>query len=166
MLTQNHTLMNPPNEISSNRLARRELQIISRTTKVGLAISAAYIGFFLLMRLFQLENMLWLRSFNGIFLFAGLIVVFKEFKHRVNGKIEYLEGMRLGLRTTIISLVPFTVFMFFTLRFNPEFMTFIQQTAWSGAYMAPGSAAGMILIEGLVSGFIMTYIMMMSLKTR
>ncbi len=154
------------NEALEKRFALHEQQIFNTTLKAGLAIGASFIGFFLIMRLFDLETMLWMRSFNGVFLLAGLYLVLRQFKNKVSGKLDYLEGIRLGLRTTIIALIPFTLFMFFTLTFNTDFMQYIQNNAWCGSYMTPVSSAGMLLIEGLVSGFMMTYVMMMLLKKR
>ncbi|MGB0166886.1 MAG: hypothetical protein ACPF8V_08545 [Luteibaculum sp.] len=155
--------MNTTQNISNPDFQVSEKRLTTYSAITGLLVSASFIGFFLVMRALGLEDMLWLRSFNGLFLLAGLFILINHFRER-DGKLEYLMGMRIGLRATAIAMIPFALFMFMVLTLNPEFMQYIQSNAWCGQYMNAASASGMVLIEGFASGFMMTYVLMMIYK--
>lgn len=144
--------------------AEQEFQLVAKSTIAGILMCASFVGFFLLMQLLGLAEMVWLRSFNGLFLATGIFLLVRNFASRNGESLEMLDGLRLGLRATAIAVLPFSFFMYLVLSFNPEFLHLIQNTADFGSFITPFSAAGMITVEGLVSGFMISYIMMMYFK--
>ncbi|TXC81674.1 hypothetical protein [Luteibaculum oceani] len=139
-------------------------KLLTATTIAGIFICISFIGFFLIMQALNLAGMVWLRSFNGVFLGLGIWLILRHFRDSQDHKLEFLDGIRIGLRTTVIAVLPFSFFMFLVLSLNTGFLEYIQQNAWCGEFVTPISAAGMLSIEGIISGFMMSYVFMMSLK--
>ena len=134
------------------------------TTWVGLIVSGALIGFFLLMRLFGLHEAFYLRALNILFLFAGIAYSLWRYSSEVNGRIYYFKGFEIGLRVTFFALVPFAIFILTYLVLDTAFMDYLRTYAPFGEYLGPARATGFIVIEGIIAGFINTFICMQFFK--
>jgi hypothetical protein len=128
---------------------------------VGLTIFVLLVGFFLMMKSLGLHEIVSLHYFNGVFLLLGLLFLFsKVSKKNETNKIEYFDGMKTGMRMTLIAIIPFAFFIGFYLKIDVEFMTFLNRNAIFGKYLTPLVSAGAVAVEGIVSGFLLTFILM------
>ncbi len=135
-------------------------------TWAGLLVSVALVGFFLLMKILGLYEVLWLRYFNALFMLGGLLLTFFNYRNKMSPEgISYLTGIRMGLRVTLTAVIPFAVFMAIYLRMDPSFMEYIIKNGEFGEWLTPGRAAGMVGLEGFAGGAIMTYIVMPYFKS-
>jgi hypothetical protein len=131
----------------------------------GLLVSAALIGFFLVMKFAGLHRYLALRYFNWFIYALGIVIAFSVYRNRESKHgIQYLKGIKMGLRTALIAIVPFAIFMFIYLRIDESFMLFIRENSEFGKYLSPMSAAAVVAIEGFVGGAITTYMAMQYFK--
>ena len=135
---------------------------------VGLAVSLILIAYFLLIRTFALENIFYLRLINIFFLLTGIIVAERICSSRVAHKVDYLKGLRIGIQVTLFATIPYAIFMAVYLKTNHDFAGFIQTHTSFGKFLTPLPAcvAGIVMIEGIVSGFILTYIIMPYFKRK
>jgi len=151
-------------------LTRTEIKKMKATTvKAGIFTALGLILYFSIMRLFNLHLVLGLHYFNAVILFFGLRYVLKHLKN-IKGEIKYLEGLKSGLLVTIIALVIFNGFMIiYETLIDPAFLTYLQEriTFGGGTISKTGTVvniAGIISIEGMASGFIMTFALMQYYK--
>lgn len=134
----------------------------------GLAVSLVLVCYFVLIRTFALENILYLRLANIIFLLTGLVVAERLCSSRVAHKIEYLRGMRIGTQVTLAAVIPYSIFIWTYLKMDHELAAFIQSSSSFGKMLNPlaACAAGIVTIEGVVSGLVLTYVIMPYFKRK
>lgn len=121
-----------------------------------------FTAFFLLMHLLQWSQNYYLRTFNSVIHATGLWLALRAWlQENPEGRHdEYPSGVALGLLTTLVAVVPFTVFMAIFLAYNPGFMAAIQAQTPIGGYFNPVTASAFILMEGIAAGLIGSYIIM------
>lgn len=146
-------------ERSENRVERIGI-------RYGLWVSVGLIVFFLLMKLIGLVHIVELRALNIFILAAGVITAIRELKNTSPRRhLSYLKGFGLGLMTTAIGVVVFSLFLFFYLAaLDPGFMLNLQQTERLGSYLNPYTVAILIIIEGGFSGVILSLATMQYMK--
>ena len=133
----------------------------------GVIVSLLLVSFFLIMRTFGWYQVLELRYFNVLILFAGIHSALLSYRNRISPEgIDYLKGLKMGLRISLTAIIPFAIFMAIYLKIDTNFMNYIIQNGEFGKYLTPGRAAGVIGFEGFVSGAIMTYIIMPYFKNK
>jgi hypothetical protein len=132
----------------------------------GLLVSVSLIAFFLFMKAFGLYEVLSFRYFNFVFLLTGILTTFYNYKKKVaRDGIDYFTGIKMGIRITLIAVVPFVFFMAIYLYVDKEFMNYIRGNAEFGRYLSPFIASGAVGIEGFVSGGITTFAAMQYFKS-
>ena len=131
--------------------------------RYGLYTTAGLIAYFLLMKLFGLVHVVELRALNLFVLLAGLILALRAFK-RQEGTIEYLQGIGLGLMTSAIGVVAFSLFVFIYLQMDPVLMQAIVEKESFGEFLNPYILSFVVALEGTASGFIATFVIMQYLK--
>lgn len=134
----------------------------------GVVVSILLTGYFLLLRNFALEQIFYLRLLNIFFLLGGILVAEYFCSSKIAHKVDYLKGIRVGLQVTLAATIPYVIFMALYLKMNPELVTFIQTNSSFGKFLNPviPSVAGIIAIEGIVSGFVLTYVVMPFFKRK
>ena len=70
----------------------------------------------------------------------------------------------MGLRISLIAVLPFAIFMAVYLKIDEGFMNYVKEYAEFGRYLSPGMVSGVIAIEGITSGAITTFIAMQYFK--
>jgi len=134
------------------------------SVKAGVLTGISLIGFFLLMKLLQLNYILELRYANIIFLYFGILYTLTQ-RRKYQGDLEYLPSLIDGLKTTGLTVLMFSVFFVCYLLFiDPDFMLYLQQEAPLGKYLTPWTVMGVLMIEGFISGGIITFCMMQYYK--
>jgi hypothetical protein len=134
------------------------------SVRAGVLSGIALIGFFLLMKLLSLHYILELRYANIVFLYFGVLYAITQRK-KYQGEIEYLPGLLDGLKTTSICVLMFSAFFVCYLLFlDTDFMLYLQQEAPLAKYITPWTVAGVLLIEGFISGGIISFCLMQYYK--
>jgi len=132
----------------------------------GFLVFSALVAYFLIMKAFGLYQILELRYFNAIFLITGIVIAFYNFRKKVSPEgIQYLKGIKMGMKITLIAVLPFVIFMGIYLAIDKDFMAYIIENGDFGQWLSPVRAAGVIAIEGLISGAIITFMAMQYFKS-
>src|ERR1035437_2694438 len=134
--------------------------------KTGLVISLLLIAYFLMMKELHLVQIIEFRFLNFIIFLGGIIYAYRKYKEP-NKNIEYMSGMGLGLVTTASSVIPFVLFIYVYFSFiNPTLLMELKSNSvMMGQYISASSAAGTVLIEGMCSGLILSFVMMQYYKS-
>ena len=134
----------------------------------GAVVSILLMGYFLLLRNFALEQIFYLRLLNIFFLLGGILVAEYLCSSKIAHKVDYLRGLRVGMQVTLAATIPYVIFMVLYLKTNPDFMTFIQTHTHFGKFLNPlvPCVIGIVGIEGIVSGFVLTYVVMPYFKRK
>ncbi len=131
----------------------------------GLIIATALIAYFLLMKLLGLETNFYLRIFNFVILIAGVYFLLNNQIVRSAKSVTYFEGLGLGLRATITSVIAFLAFLAGYISFlDTEFIQVLQESQIWGADITLGQAVTGILIEGLASSVVISFAWMQYFK--
>jgi hypothetical protein len=131
----------------------------------GLIMAASLVVYFLLMKLLGLETNFYLRIFNFVILVGGVYFLMRNEIIRSTQSVTYFEGLGLGLRATISSVIVFLFFLAGYINFfDPEFMKILQESEiWGTDITLPQAVTG-ILIEGIASSVVISFAWMQYFK--
>ncbi len=122
-----------------------------------------YLGivlFFLVMYLFGLENIAFLRFFNVIFVLWGVNSAIKMNLFR-NKESDYFSNLLVGFLTAFVAVIMVTFsFVIYLDRFNPAFLDIVGESLKWGSDLTVGMVAFTLLFEGLASSVISAFILM------
>ncbi|MFP4092131.1 MAG: DUF4199 domain-containing protein [Cyclobacteriaceae bacterium] len=134
--------------------------------RYGILMTAALVGFFLLMKAFELEHNLELRALNLLILSSFVLMAIDRFKKDHSEEFTYLRGIGLGLLTSAVGVLCFALLVLLYIAIiNPAFMEIIREREPFGEYLNPFLVAFTIVIEGSASGFLASYAIMQYYKT-
>ena len=128
--------------------------------KYGFLMLGGFIGLFLLMHLFGWSTNVNLRVLNA---FIHLGAIYFAIQAYVNWKgqeapMNYMPEIAVGMLSSFIGVIGFTIFMTLFLSFNPYFMEIIRDTAPAiSEYLTPFTASLYIFVEGIVISLIGSY---------
>ncbi len=142
----------PSTEINTEKVA----------VKYGLIIFISLVAYFLFMKFVGLFEIHELRGLNFFILIAGIWRALTTYKSKAG--LSYFEGIGLGSLTAIIGVVPFSVFIFFYLHADAQFMANIIANEAFGQYLNPYILAFLISFEGSISGVLVSFGVMQYLK--
>ena len=150
----NYTMETP--EISTWKLA----------FKAGLLTFASFIIYFMIMRSMNLVHIMEFRALNFFILFGGILAGFRSYKSLTKKKMEYLEGLRLGAAISTISVIPFALVVgSYFLIVDPLLLQQLKDNApIMGAYITPFTVAATIMLEGMISGLVISFALMQYFK--
>ena len=134
--------------------------------KYGLMTFGGLVAYFLLMKVIGLVHIVELRSLNFLIMVTGVWLAFREYKKYHNEGLAYFNGLGLGIRTTVVSVIPFALFIFFYLQLDPVFMETIRANEMFGYHLNPYLLAFLIAFEGSLSGFFIAYTLMQYMKRK
>jgi len=131
----------------------------------GLFAAAGLAVYFLLMRMLGLHDEYWLRVFNIVIVGTGLYMLLNNHIRRDHSRIGYLGSLGLGIRYTLTAVGVFILFLALYVNvIDKGFMEELQDATIWGTTITPGLAVMGLLIEGVVSGMILTFVMMQFFK--
>ena len=122
-----------------------------------------YIGivlFFFLMKLLGIDHITELRALNFFFVFWGINNAVKNniFKNNNN---TYLSNLFIGFSTSFLSVIMISAsLMIYLFYIDPSFIETIENLLLWGGNLTPPLISFAILIEGLASSIICTFIVM------
>jgi hypothetical protein len=117
------------------------------------------------MRALGLHYVIELRYLNVLIMFAAVMYNISYHK-RVQGRVKYLEGLKIGFMTAFASSALFSIFLAVYLLNDPGFVHYLTQHALLGDDMGPLAIAGLSFAEGLTSGTLFGFIAMQYFRTR
>ncbi|PRY11924.1 uncharacterized protein DUF4199 [Pontibacter ummariensis] len=138
--------------------------------KYGMLTAVGLILYFLLMSLLGLLNVVELRFLNGLILAVGVVLAIRNYKQRVHGEIHYFKGLGTGVITAVAGTVLFAVFVLVYVKIGGEgLLNTLSAEDYLGERVetTPGLAIFTVLmLEGLISGFMIAFIAMQFFKRR
>ncbi|WP_461532545.1 DUF4199 domain-containing protein [Sinomicrobium sp.] len=133
--------------------------------RYGIVTALVLIAYFLIVRLFNLHENIWLRLFNGCIVAYGIYASIR-YKRLVQGKnFDYFSGALTGLSTGFITTVLFVGFMgIYMFHIDPSFPENIMNAWIKGYHQNPGILLFILGIEGFASSAILTLTFMQKFK--
>jgi len=129
--------------------------------KYGLLTSLGLVAYFLLMQAIGLGHIIELRFLNFIILAYGIYYAIMKLKTEVPQDDFYFKGLAEGVMVSIISVVPFAVFVATYLAYiDPNLMNEIRQNVHISGNINTLSAFVVVNLEGCSSGVLITYVAM------
>lgn len=141
---------------------------LSKGIMFGIYAGLALIVYFLLMKLFGLEKVFALRLFNFVILSGAIYLLFRRMfvlSETKSNDFSYFDGLIGGLTVTFISVLMFVIFMGIYISFwDQGFMEVLEESGIWGSNFGVAEAVIAILIEGFVSGGIISFVFMQYFK--
>ncbi|PZR35531.1 MAG: DUF4199 domain-containing protein [Azospira oryzae] len=125
----------------------------------GLKIAGGLIAFFVFMRLIGYGNHIELRLLNLFILVAGIYYAIKKFKQTHEDHLNYFRALVTGVATGAVASAIFAAFMFVYLMLDPSLMQSIVENETMGRFLNPYMIAFIVLLEGVFSGLLVTFIL-------
>jgi hypothetical protein len=145
-------------------VGKKELKVVTALnqlcTRTGLIVCLCLIGYFFFMEAVGLQTVLVLRALNMIFMGGGILFALNRYSKLIRRKLDYFTGIRIGALVSLIASIPFALFVGIYLRLDPVFMSYLRENMPLGEYISVVAAAAAIAAEGVVSGLIITFIVM------
>ncbi|RNL81865.1 DUF4199 domain-containing protein [Sinomicrobium pectinilyticum] len=133
--------------------------------RYGIVTAIVLIAYFLIVKLFDLHENIWLRLLNGVIVGYGIYasIRFKRLVQRE--KFDYYAGATTGIFTGFIATLIFVGFMsIYMFHLDPAFPETIMNT-WIESYnQGPGILLFIIAVEGFASSVVLTLAFMQKFK--
>ncbi len=135
--------------------------------RYGLLMFLGLTGFFLLLNMFHLNENYYLHILNGTIHLGILWLALNAWSRRHHdGTSDITSGVVLGMFTSFIGVIPFSIFMAIFLALDPEFLARIRSQTPLGEYLTPMTSCLFILVEAVVLSLIGSYIILRILDAR
>ncbi len=134
--------------------------------KYGLYTFGGLVVYFLIMYFSGFAHIIELRNLNLFIIVPGIWFALNHFKENSNSHLNYFEGISVGTLTGAIAAIPFSVFMFFFMIYNVDFMMKIRESVPFAQYVNPYIIAFIVTFEGFISGMMTSFVLMQYLKKK
>lgn len=141
---------------------------MKKTIPYALFTGAALIAYFLIMKLLGLETNFYLRIFNFVIMTGGIYLLYRHtFKQGRSEHVGYLQALLMGAKLTTIAVVVFIIFLAAYIKLiDPSFVKVLDNAGiWSLNGVSLIQAMLGILIEGLASGYVISFVLMQFFKS-
>jgi hypothetical protein len=139
------------------------MRVWDRATRIpeiyGAIVTVGLILFFFIMYAAGLIHVIELRLFNLFILLAGVYYALKQYRRTHNGQLDYFSALTTGVATAAIASATFSLFIFIYLSLDKNLMNSIIENEPLGSHMNPYIASFIVFLEGLFSGFGISYLM-------
>lgn len=127
--------------------------------RYGLWMFFGLTGFFLLMHILGLSEHYYLRIFNGV-IHIGLLWMALSVWTRDHhaGTSDITAGVVVGMFTSFIGVIPFTIFMAIFLAYDPSLLANIKSQTPMGEYFTPMTSCFIVVVEAIVISLIGSYL--------
>lgn len=132
--------------------------------RYGLFTGAAFIGFFLLMKVLGLHERTEVAYVNGAFLVAGIFLALRYYQHVMHGRNNYLPGIGIGFLVSAVASVVLGLFFVLYSSIDREFAAHVQTANLYGMNLSVLMIFLVIVLQGTVGGTIVGYILMQFFK--
>lgn len=131
----------------------------------GIKIGGGLIAYFLIMQLSPWGHIVELRLFNLVIQTVGIYFALKKFKESHGSHLNYFRALITGVNTAAIGSLIFSLFLFVYMKVDNRFMVSIVSTEAMGRYLNPYISAFIVLLEGVFSGLLVTFVLINYLDT-
>jgi EamA domain-containing membrane protein RarD len=131
----------------------------------GTLIFFALTFYFLLMYAVGLIHVVELRFVNIFFMITGVYLAMRQYRTNHNGELNYFRALALGTATGFIATTTFGIFLFFFLQLEGDLMQSIRANEPIGQYLNPYIATCVVMMEGALSGFGVSYMLVNYMST-
>jgi hypothetical protein len=125
----------------------------------GSFIAGGLIFYFFIAYLFGFLHVLELRLLNLFIMGAGIYFSLKQYKRTHHGELNYFRALATGVASAFIGTSTFVLFLFLYLKIDTQLMQTIIENEPMGIYLNPYIATFAVWVEGIFSGFGLTFIM-------
>ncbi len=147
----------------------RNLNIWNRPDRIpeiyGTLITFGLIIYFFAMYALGLVHVIELRLLNLLIMAGGIYMAMKQYKRTHQGQLNYFRGLTVGISTATIGASTFAAFMLIYLKIDANLMRSIIENEPMGHYLNEYIAAAIITLEGVFSGFTVTYLLLNYVET-
>jgi len=128
--------------------------------KYGLWMFIGFTLYFVVMHLLGLSETFEARLFNGVVHLSLLYLAIQEYRKadETGDTSNYMRGVAVGMYSSFIGVLGFTIFMVIFLSINDSFMMALKEHFAIGRYLNPLSASLFMFVEGIAVGLIGSYI--------
>lgn len=128
--------------------------------RYGVMMFAGFTLFFLIMHLFGWSDNHYLRFFNFFIHLGFIYLAIKKWREEHRDTFpQYAKGLVVGMYTSAVGVLGFTIFFLLFLISNPELMLQFQEKLPLGDYLNPVTTSIFVLVEGTVVSLIGSYIL-------
>src|SRR5687767_13295121 len=131
----------------------------------GTLITIALLLYFFLMYALGLVHVIELRLLNLFIMLGGIYLALRQYKRTHAGHLNYFRGLSVGVYTATIGASTFAAFLLIYLKIDQNLMNYIIEHEPMGRYLNEYIAAAVITMEGVFSGFTMTYLLLNYVET-
>lgn len=139
------------------------MNIWNRATRIpeiyGTIVAVGLIIYFFIMYAVGLIHVIELRLLNVFILLAGIYFALKQYKHTHGGRLDYFHSLTTGVATSAVAAGTFSLFLFLYLMFDKNLMNSMAENEPMGQYLNPYICSFIVFLEGLFSGFAMSYLL-------
>lgn len=125
----------------------------------GTIIALGLIFYFFSLYLIGLVHIIELRLLNLPIMMAGLYYALKQYRRTHDSKLDYFRGLTLGIATSFIGTSTFTLFLFLLFKIDTGLLQRILENEPMGEYLNAYLATFVVWIEGIFSGFFVTFLL-------
>ncbi len=128
--------------------------------KYGIILFVCFAGLFLFMHEVAGTQNYNLRVLNAFFHLSFMYLAIRQYRREhPESANNYISGVAMGMITSFIGILPFTLMLMFYLIGDPEFMEHLQNSVPIGEYMTPLLASLIVFVEGIAVSLIGSYIL-------
>ena len=131
----------------------------------GLRIGIGLSVYFVVMHMVGLSHHVELRLLNLLILVTGVYLALKRFKETHGSHLNYFRALVTGVATAAIGSLFFGVFLFGYMTLDDSLMEYIIKNEPMGRYLNPYISAFIVVLEGLFSGLLVTFILINYVQT-
>lgn len=124
----------------------------------GLRIAGGLIAYFLIMKMLGLAHHVELRLLNLFILVAGVYLGLRKFKEMHHHSLNYFRALVTGATISAIGAVVFALFLFLYMQLDSSFMQSVIDNEPMGRYLNAYTASFIVALEGMFSGFLVTFV--------
>jgi hypothetical protein len=125
----------------------------------GSFIAIGLVLYFFIAYIFGFLHIIELRMLNLFIMGAGIYYSLRQYDRTHTGSLDYFRALAVGVSSAFIGTSTFVLFLFLYLKVDTSLMQSIIESEPMGAYLNEYIATFAVWIEGIFSGFIMTFIL-------
>jgi hypothetical protein len=130
----------------------------------GILLALIFSFIFMIAKIFGVEQVVWLRFINYFLFFPVAYVAIKRV-YKINEKLNYFNGLKIGFLVCFWGQFIYTILFFIYLHFDKELVAFIRTQLSNGLLLNPEVSISFILFsEGLAWSAITAFSLMQIFK--
>lgn len=125
----------------------------------GIFIAVALILYFIASYTLGFAHTVAFRILYFPILVAGIYYAIKQFK-KIRHTLRYYQGFMIGLSSSVIGMSVFVLFLFIMFQVEPDIFAITLESRPAGLHLSTYMAAFIAWMEGIFSGFMATFLLM------